>query len=118
MMVDCTACKSEKTMEAVKIKRFEGVVRFIGWVIVIPSAIGAFFSFIGALFTFLAAGTAGTAVVSEAEAVSVALAASTGIGFFVFIGICSITGGLLGWLLIMKKKVYKCTICGFVINRA
>jgi hypothetical protein len=34
----------------------------------------------------------------------------------VVIGITSFVGGLLGWLLVMKKRVLKCSFCGAVIN--
>lgn len=36
-------------------------------------------------------------------------------GFSVFVLISSLVGGLLGWLLVMKKKVLQCTHCGAVV---
>ena len=36
-------------------------------------------------------------------------------GFFIFIIVMSFVGGLLGWLLIMRKRVLKCTRCGAVV---
>jgi len=39
-----------------------------------------------------------------------------GIGFSIFIIIASIVGGLIGWLLTMKKTILKCKACGAVIN--
>lgn len=36
-------------------------------------------------------------------------------GMAIFIGISSLVGGLIGWLLIMKKKVLACDSCGAVI---
>ena len=38
------------------------------------------------------------------------------IGFAMFA--LSAVGGLIGWLLLMKKKVFKCTSCGVLLNRA
>jgi len=35
-----------------------------------------------------------------------------------FIGSVSLVGGLIGWLLLMKKKVFKCSNCGFILDRA
>jgi hypothetical protein len=36
-------------------------------------------------------------------------------GVSVFFGIMSLVGGLLGWVLVMKKKVLQCNKCGAVI---
>jgi len=37
-------------------------------------------------------------------------------GFAVVTGIASMVGGLLGWLLVMKKRVLQCGTCGAVVN--
>lgn len=37
-------------------------------------------------------------------------------GFFIAIGIASFVGGLLGWLLVMRKRVLQCDTCGAVVN--
>lgn len=50
-----------------------------------------------------------------------ASAAGTGIGVAavagvsIFIAVASLVGGLLGWLLIMKKRVLQCDRCGAVV---
>lgn len=36
-------------------------------------------------------------------------------GISVFLGMMSFVGGLLGWLLVMKKKVLQCTKCGVTV---
>lgn len=36
-------------------------------------------------------------------------------GISIFFGIVSFVGGLLGWLLVMKKKVLQCTKCGVTV---
>jgi hypothetical protein len=36
--------------------------------------------------------------------------------FAIFLFIASFVGGLLGWLLVMKKRVLKCSVCGAVVN--
>jgi hypothetical protein len=35
---------------------------------------------------------------------------------FVLAGV-SLVGGLIGWILISKKKVFKCTVCGCIKDR-
>jgi len=37
-------------------------------------------------------------------------------GFAVILGIASFVGGLLGWLLVMRKRVLQCDLCGAVVN--
>jgi hypothetical protein len=36
-------------------------------------------------------------------------------GMAVFIFVASLVGGLLGWLLVMKKKILQCMSCGAVV---
>jgi len=38
--IDCTACKSEKTMTPKKIYRMSGLVVGVGWLLTIPSLLG------------------------------------------------------------------------------
>ena len=51
---------------------------------------------------------------------AVAAGSAVGGGFAVILSIigivASFVGGLLGWLLIMKKKVLQCTSCQAVVN--
>ena len=37
-------------------------------------------------------------------------------GFSIIFGVAALVGGLLGWLLVMKKRVLQCSTCGAVIN--
>ncbi len=37
-------------------------------------------------------------------------------GFAIFLGIASMVGGLLGWILVMKKQVLQCNLCNAVVN--
>lgn len=34
----------------------------------------------------------------------------------IVVGVTSFVGGLLGWLLVMKKRVLQCDVCGAVVN--
>jgi hypothetical protein len=46
----------------------------------------------------------------------------TGIGMFfgaglaIFLAVSSFVGGLLGWLLVMRKRVLQCSLCNAVVN--
>lgn len=115
--LDCGACKNEKTMEATKIPKFSSFIRFIGFIIVLPSVIGILF----AVLMFFSTGSATSEIMSstqsDAEAAGAAIGASIGFGFSVFIGFSSLVGGLIGWLLLMKKMVFKCIKCGYIMDR-
>jgi hypothetical protein len=39
-----------------------------------------------------------------------------GDGFLITLGIASFVGGLIGWLLVMRKRVLQCDLCGAVVN--
>lgn len=49
------------------------------------------------------------------EMVGMAVAGTITGGLFVFMAITSLVGGLLGWLLVMKKKVLQCDNCDAVV---
>ena len=44
------------------------------------------------------------------------IAVILGSGFAIFLGVTSFVGGLLGWLLVMRKRVLKCSACGAVVS--
>lgn len=53
----------------------------------------------------LAAGSAGAGI-----------GGALGAGFSIFLGIVALVSGLLGWLLVMRKKVLKCSNCEAIVN--
>ncbi len=117
VLLDCNACKSEKSMKAAKIPRFTTILRIIGYIIVIPSVLGVLF----AVLMFFSTGSATSEVMStvqtDAEATGAAIGATIGFGMSAFIGAISLVGGLIGWLLLMKRKVFKCISCGYILDR-
>ena len=117
MKLDCSACKTSASMEATKIPKFPGFIRFIGFIITIPSVLGVLF----ALVMFFSTGSATNEVMlsaqNDAEAAGAAIGATIGFGFALFIGCSSLVGGLIGWLLLMKKKVFKCIKCSYIMDR-
>jgi len=118
LALDCGACKSEKTMVATSIPRFSGFIRFIGFLIATPSVIGVLFALTMFLSTSNTTNEILSAAQSNAETSGVAIAATIGYGFSAAIAFSSLVGGLVGWLLLMKKKVFRCTRCGYILDRA
>jgi len=101
-VLDCRACKNEKTMIATSIDRFGGFIRLIGYLIATPSILGFLFSVLMFWSTLN-----GSPIGSTAGMVTA----------LVFAGI-SLIGGLVGYLLLTKKKVFRCKICGCILDRA
>lgn len=110
--IDCAACKLEGGMEAARLPRFSGFIRFIGGIIAIPSNLGMAF----AVLIFFTGGFATPHNSVQFPSTSIVSAMSMGIGIFVFCA--SAVSGLVGWLLLMKKNVFQCTRCGYILNRS
>lgn len=104
LKLDCAACKTEKSMAKTKVARFPLFIQFIGGLIAVPSFLG------------MLAG--GIAVARSIAAVHNGVEIGAGSVFGMAIIATSAIGGLIGWLLVMRKKVYKCTSCGYILDRA
>jgi len=118
VLLDCGACKKEKAMVATKVSKMSPIVIFIGWILTIPSIFGVLLAVLLFFSSISAGSTVSSQAASAAEVTGAAIGTGLGIGVSVFIGVTSLIGGLLGYLLIMKKKVYKCGVCGFILDRA
>ncbi len=116
--LDCNACTATQSMIPTRIPKFSTILRIIGIIIIIPSVIGLLF----AVVMFFATGHAATEVMLTAKKIAAVVGASVGVamgfGAALVIGSCSLAGGVVGWLLCMKKKVYLCRTCGCTIKRA
>jgi hypothetical protein len=100
----CKVCE-RGSMEPRKLFRLSAPVVAIGFVVLIPSVLGILASaglllllWLGVVFY----GGTGHEVFSG--------------GFIAAFGVASFVGGLLGWLLVMKKRVIQCSNCGAVVN--
>lgn len=115
--LDCSACRSSKSMPATTIPRFTPILRVIGGIIVVPSFLGLAFAGLILISTLMATGNVASAA-TDAGAAGAAIGLGIGFGLAVFIGAISLVSGLVGWLLLMTRKVFKCSRCGFVLDRA
>lgn len=95
-----------------KIHRLSGPAVVIGYILLIPPILGIAACVI-LLIVILFAGAAGVAHGSVFESLS---AAGLGVIALVVIGVFCFVSGLVGWLLVMKKNVLQCDICGAVVN--
>jgi hypothetical protein len=55
---------------------------------------------------------------SDAEMAGQAIGFGIVFTFVLVVGVISFVGGLLGWLLLSNRSVYKCQNCGFILDRA
>lgn len=95
--IDCHVCKMTNGMDQKRLPRFPLFIRLIGTIIAVPSALGMAF---GVFTAFVPKGG--------------------GIGLMVGGGIVAMSavGGLIGWLLLMRKNVFVCRRCGYMLDRA
>jgi hypothetical protein len=109
----CPTCKvcERGMLVPKKIFRMSGPVVAIGFILLIPSVFGIIAAAV-LFFGLIATNVAGPSSATDTPNVVNVI----GQGFAIALGIASFVGGLLGWLLIMKKRVLKCSVCGATIN--
>ena len=115
IQLDCNACKSKNSMKATKIPKFNTILRIIGFIIVIPSVLGVFLAIL--MFISTTTGILGSMSATQSNT-GAAIFSTIGFSVSFFFGCSSLVGGIIGWVLLMKKKVYKCFNCGFILDRA
>jgi len=104
-VVRCKTC-DVGVLQRIRKYRMSGVVVAIGYILLIPSVLGVLFSALGFIrMVTLMPSTTG----------AVTAGATIAGGVFIFFGVFSLVGGLLGWLLVMKKDVLQCGHCGAVV---
>lgn len=118
VQLDCQACRTPATMQRSNVKRFPWVVRLIGQVILIPSLLGVAFGVLLIIGGLRSHGAVSADLANEAQRTGAAV--GLGITMLGGAGIAgsSLVGGLVGWLLLLKRKVWQCTRCGHVLDRA
>lgn len=115
--LNCKACESKHTMKPTKVRKMSPIVAFIGWLMTIPSILGLLFALLLFISSIMTGSDSGMENMDAPEALGTAIGLGIGIGASLLIGISSLIGGLIGYILIMKKKVYKCELCGYIIDR-
>ena len=105
-------------MVATKVARFSGVIRAIGVILLIPSFLGLAIAGLFFISSVIATANVMPNAQSEPEQAGAAIGFVIGFGFSAFIGVISLVGGLLGWLLLLNRKVYRCLRCSSILERA
>lgn len=109
--LDCQVCKNEQTMEATTVSRFGPLIRLIGYLIAIPSVLGVAFAAFGAIGTMLSG--------SDPEFSKGINTAATGFAltFSLLFGGGALISGTVGYLLLTKRKVWRCSVCAHILER-
>ena len=115
MKLDCSACKSDKTMEPARVAKFSGAMRVFGYIITIPAVLGILAAI---TLSFVAWYSTHRQLTPPEVKEGLAFYNSITYGVSLIVAFVSLAGGLAGWLLLMKRKVYKCIKCGFILDRA
>jgi len=113
---DCNACKTAGTISPSKAPKFKKNIRVLGIVFAALSFLG----FAMGVLIILSAGVSSfIAPLSEKspEAAGQVLALTLVVLFGVGCCVIAIVCGFLGWLFLLRKKVYKCAKCGFTFDR-
>jgi hypothetical protein len=104
--ITCKVC-DRGALLSVKVRRLSGPAVAIGYLLLVPSVIVMAIcsaTILASVLGALSGDRTGMAVGSAVDA------------FSTFIGVSAFIGGLLGWLLIMKKRVLKCSFCSATVN--
>lgn len=101
LAIRCKTC-DVGTMQRKHVHRMSAIVVLIGYVILVPTVL----VMVASVMTIFNIGSAAppTAAVSAIAT-----------GFSVMLFFVALVGGLLGWVLIMKKRILQCDRCGAVV---
>jgi hypothetical protein len=99
--IPCKVC-NRGVLVPKRIYRLSAPVVAIGYIFLIPSVLG-----------MIAGGLIFFGVIAQGGDESSGV---IGGGFAILLGVASFVGGLLGWLLIMKKRVLQCSVCSATVS--
>ena len=117
-IIDCSACKTAASMSPTEVPRFGEFIRFLGYLIVTPSVLGFAFSILVVFGVGKANSDLAGRFAEPGFHAGVAIGSTIGVLGALFFGAVSLVGGLVGYLLLTKRKVFRCRVCGFILERA
>lgn len=99
----CSACNKE--------------AKVLGSLIIIPTSLGILFAILMCYSSVSATNTMMLTTQLSKEYASVAMESSFDFWCAFSVGLCSLAVGSIGWLLIMKRKLYKCVRCSYMVQK-
>lgn len=119
--LDCSACHGKGSMDPTSVGRFSPAVQAIGIILLMPSFATII---LGASCVMCSPSMIDADRLQRlphesvaAETVAQGLAGVLSCGTGTLIVITGLVGGLLGWILVMRRKVWRCRQCGFILDR-
>jgi len=112
----CKICKSEQSIIEERVPKFSKFIRTVGFLIAIASI---FACLISVLFYFSTAVTEiglFESLKNGLEAGETMFVAEFQLIYSVFLCVLAILGGVVSWILLKKKKAYKCYRCGQLVD--
>lgn len=108
----CRVCSQPGGVSAAKIHRFSGPAVIIGYIFLVPSILGILFGVFVGIASVVSASSAAATATSDAGMAGASLGMTMGLFMAGFVMLVSFVGGLIGWILVMKRNVLRCRICG------
>jgi hypothetical protein len=107
----CKICDTGR-LEAKQAFRLGGVVACIGYILLIPSVVAMGVSIGSVLLVYASAAKETDPAQMETASGAAVIATLMGGGMF----LAALVGGLLGWLLVLKKRLLQCTSCDATVT--
>ena len=112
----CKVCKSEQTIIEERVPKFSKFIRTVGLLIAIASIFAGLISVLFYFSTVITEIGLFESLKNGLEAGETMFVAEFQLIYSVFLCVLAILGGVVSWILLKKKKAYKCYRCGQFVD--
>ena len=117
VLLTCQTCRSG-SLSRKHLYRMSDVVVVIGYILLFPSLIGMAVTLALTGYVIIASIVGGAATKDPQAFAAGGVFAVFTVAFGAAVFVSCFVSGLLGWLLVMKKTVLRCNLCGMTIDAA
>ena len=117
VLLTCQTCRSG-SLSRKHLYRMSDVVVLIGYILLFPSLIGMAVTLALTGYVIIASIVVGAAAKDPQAFAAGGVFAVFTVAFGAAVFVSCFVSGLLGWLLVMKKTVLRCNLCGMTIDAA
>lgn len=118
LKLDCSACKTPSIMTARNLPRFSSILRFIGFLLVVPSFLGIAAGVLMILTSFLGTAASISSTSNSSAQGGAVLGMIIGMATGLSVALLALVSGAAGWVLLLDRNVWKCERCGYFLDRA
>ena len=112
----CKICKSEQSIIEERVPKFSKFIRTVGLLIAIASIFAGLISVLFYFSTVITEIGLFESLKNGLEAGETMFVAEFQLIYSVFLCVLAILGGVVSWILLKKKKAYKCYRCGQLVD--